>query len=112
MDIRPIKNEQDLTWALAEVETYFLNEPEAGTAEATRFDILVGLIQGYEARHWAIDAPASKPSAAEQRQLRIGALTKKVARSGMIGRHAKTGRPVRFGTARNVRLNRRTQRTG
>ena len=108
MNIRPIKTEDDLTWALAEVEPYFVNEPEPGTVEAARFDILVGLIQGYEAQHWAIEAPDAKPSAAGQKQLRIH----KIARFSMIGRNARTGRFVRFGTARNVRLNRRIQRIG
>ncbi len=31
MDIRPIRTEADYEWALAEVEQYFVNEPEAGT---------------------------------------------------------------------------------
>jgi antitoxin component HigA of HigAB toxin-antitoxin module len=106
MDIRPIKTEDDLTWALAEVEPYFLNEPEPGTAEAIRFDILVGLIQGYEAQHWAIDVPAPKQLAAEHRRLRFRALSKKIARSRTIGRNAKAGRFITFGRTRNVRLNR------
>lgn len=48
MDIRPIRNDDDLAWALAEVEHYFDNEPAPGTPEADRFDLLSTLIEAYE----------------------------------------------------------------
>ena len=50
MDIRPIRTETDLTWALAEIEPYFDSQPEPGTADADRFDVLATLIAAYEAR--------------------------------------------------------------
>ncbi|GEM_PF-2525596 len=55
MNIRPIRTEEDLTWALAEVEPYFLNEPEKGTEEAVRFEVLADLIRAYETLHWSIE---------------------------------------------------------
>jgi len=57
MDIRPIRTDADYEWALAEVEHYFEHEPEPGTPEADRFDVLSDLIEAYENRHWPIDAP-------------------------------------------------------
>ena len=57
MDVRPIRTETDYEAALKEIEQYFENEPEAGTAEADRFDLLAALIGAYEQAHWAIDAP-------------------------------------------------------
>ena len=57
MDIRPIRSEADYDWALAEIEQYFAHEPEKGTPEADRFDVLAALIQSYEAQHWRVDAP-------------------------------------------------------
>ncbi len=57
MDIRPIKSEGDYDWALAEVAAYFENEPEPGSPEGDRFDVLAGLIEGYESRNWPIEAP-------------------------------------------------------
>jgi HTH-type transcriptional regulator/antitoxin HigA len=39
MDVRPIRNDDDLAWALAEVEPYFVNE----------------LIEAYEAKHYPIE---------------------------------------------------------
>lgn len=57
MDIRPIRNESDYDWALMEIAHYFEREPAPGTADAARFDVLASLIEAYEAKHWAIEAP-------------------------------------------------------
>jgi HTH-type transcriptional regulator/antitoxin HigA len=54
-NIRAIRNEADYDWALAEIEPYFLNEPEHGTPAAERFDVLADLIEAYEAKHWPIE---------------------------------------------------------
>ena len=56
-NIRPIRTEADYDWALAEIAPYFSNEPRTGSAEADRFDVLAGLIEGYESKHWAIELP-------------------------------------------------------
>jgi HTH-type transcriptional regulator/antitoxin HigA len=50
MDIRPIRDETDLAWALAEVGRYFDAPPAKGTPEADRFDVLSTLIETYEDR--------------------------------------------------------------
>lgn len=55
MEIRRIYTEADYDWALVEIEAYFANEPEPGSAEARRFDELAMLIEAYEARHWPIE---------------------------------------------------------
>ena len=57
MNIRPIKTETDYQWALNEIEQYFNDEPPAGSPEGNRFDVLATLIEAYENRHHAIDAP-------------------------------------------------------
>jgi HTH-type transcriptional regulator/antitoxin HigA len=57
MDVRPIRTEADYDAALKEIEQYFDEEPEPGTAEADRFDVLAALIGAYEQAHWPIDAP-------------------------------------------------------
>ena len=54
-NIRAIRTEADYDWALAEIEQYFLKEPELGTAAADRFDVLAALIEAYEAKHWPIE---------------------------------------------------------
>jgi HTH-type transcriptional regulator/antitoxin HigA len=52
MDIRPIRTQADLDWALAEIAPYFDNQPEPGTPEADRFDVLAELIEAYEDKHF------------------------------------------------------------
>lgn len=58
MDIRPIKTDADYDWALAEITPYFENQPEPGTPEGDRFDVLAVLIEGYESQHWEVAASA------------------------------------------------------
>jgi len=56
-DIRPIRTEADYDRALAEIEQYFENEPDVGTPESDRFEVLATLIEAYEAKYWPIDPP-------------------------------------------------------
>ena len=53
--VRPIHDEADYEAALAEVDA--LMDAVPGTPEGDRLDVLVTLIEAYEARRWAIDAP-------------------------------------------------------
>jgi HTH-type transcriptional regulator/antitoxin HigA len=53
MDIRPIRSDSDLRWAIAEVAPYFENPPPQGSADADRFDVLSDLIEAYENRHFS-----------------------------------------------------------
>jgi len=55
--IRPIRSEADYDAAVEEIERYFENEPEPGTVEADRFDLLALTIQDYERNHWPIEPP-------------------------------------------------------
>lgn len=57
MDIRPLRAEADYEWALTEIAAYFDKEPERGTPDADRFDVLAMLIESYEAKHWPIEPP-------------------------------------------------------
>jgi HTH-type transcriptional regulator / antitoxin HigA len=53
--VRPIHTEEDYEAVLAEVDE--LMEAVPGTPEGDRLDVLVTLIEAYEARHWPIEAP-------------------------------------------------------
>ena len=53
--VRPIRTEEDYDAALAQVDT--LMDAIPGTPEGDRLDVLVTLIEAYEARHWPIGAP-------------------------------------------------------
>ena len=57
MDIRPIRNKKDYEAALKTVLPWFDQEPEAGSEDADRFEILITLIQAYEAKHHPITPP-------------------------------------------------------
>lgn len=57
MDVRPIRNDDDLAWAIAEVSVYFENQPEPGSPEADRFDVLSDLIEAYENKVHPIGEP-------------------------------------------------------
>lgn len=57
MDLKPIRSDADLDWALAEVEQYFDEPPASGTQEADRFDLLTDLIEAYENREYPIEGP-------------------------------------------------------
>lgn len=56
MDIRPIRTEADYNWALEEIERYFDEQPEPGSPEGDRFDVLAGLLKVYEDTHHPIEA--------------------------------------------------------
>ncbi|AWC21642.1 putative transcription regulator containing HTH domain protein [Aminobacter sp. MSH1] len=56
-NIRPIRSDEDLQWAVAEIAQYFEHEPEPGSADAERFDVLSTLIEAYEDKHYPIEMP-------------------------------------------------------
>jgi len=57
MDIRPIHTDADYQAALRVVSTLMDSDPEPGTPDGDRLDILATLVQAYEARHFPIAAP-------------------------------------------------------
>lgn len=57
MNIRPIHSEEDYRAALKDVSALFENEPEPGTAEGDYFDIMITLIEAYEAKQFPLDLP-------------------------------------------------------
>jgi len=52
MEIKPIHNEADHTAALKEIEQ--LLDSQRGTPEGERMDVLVTLVEAYEAKHFPI----------------------------------------------------------
>ncbi len=55
MEIRPIKTEQDYDAALAEVEALWGAEPD--TPKGDKLDVLITLVEAYEAKHYPIAPP-------------------------------------------------------
>ena len=54
MNIKPIRNDEDLHAAFQRLEAVF--QAEAGTPEADEMEVLVTLIEVYENRHYPIQA--------------------------------------------------------
>jgi HTH-type transcriptional regulator/antitoxin HigA len=57
MNIDPIRTKTGYKRALRKVSAYFDNEPEPGTEDGDRFEILASLVEAYEAKHLPIEAP-------------------------------------------------------
>ncbi|BBP46995.1 DNA-binding protein [Thiosulfatimonas sediminis] len=55
MDIRPIKTDADYRAALNDIENLMMAEPD--TVEGEKLDILVTLVEAYEAKHFTMDLP-------------------------------------------------------
>ena len=55
MDIRPIKTDADYRAALNDIENLIMAEPD--TVEGEKLDILVTLVEAYEAKHFPMDLP-------------------------------------------------------
>lgn len=55
MNIKPIKNEADYDAALTEIEGLMGAAPD--TPKSDRLEILVTLVEAYEATHWPLEAP-------------------------------------------------------
>lgn len=55
MNIRPIKTDADYRAALKEIET--LMTAASNTAEGENLDVLVTLVEAYEAKHYPLDLP-------------------------------------------------------
>ncbi len=55
MDVKPLHNERDYDWAIREVSRYFESEPEPGTADGDRFEVLSTLIKAFEDKHFATE---------------------------------------------------------
>ncbi len=59
MDVRPIHTEGDYKAVLRELSAYFENEPEPGTRDGDRFEILLTLVEEHEAKHYPVDHSGS-----------------------------------------------------
>ena len=57
MDIKPIKTEVDYDAALKEIERLMESEVEPDTPAGDRLEVLVTLVEAYEAKHYPIGLP-------------------------------------------------------
>jgi HTH-type transcriptional regulator/antitoxin HigA len=95
MDIRPIRTKADYRAALKEAERLWDAEP--GTAEGDRVEVLVTLIEAYEAKH--VPIPAPDPIAAIEFMMDQKGLTRRdlepaIGRSGRVSEVLTRKRPL------------------
>lgn len=57
MNIKPIRNDDDYKATLKEVAALMEGDPEIDTPDGDRLDVLVTLVQAFEARHYPMQAP-------------------------------------------------------
>lgn len=85
MDIKPIKSEADYRATLREIEG--LMGSKADTPEGDRLDVLVTLVQAYEARHYPMDYPDPVEAIKfrmEQQGLTVDDLAPAIGRSNRV----------------------------
>lgn len=75
MNIHPIRTRKDYKSALRELSVYFDDEPEPGSEDGDRFEILTTLVEAYEAQHFPIESP--DPIEAIRFRMEQGGLTVK-----------------------------------
>jgi HTH-type transcriptional regulator/antitoxin HigA len=92
MNIRPIKSEADYDWALKQIERYFEKEPQPGSPEADRFDVLAALIDAYESKRWQIE-PADPVEAIWARMQQTGLAQSDLAR--LLGSRSRASEIMR-----------------
>lgn len=95
MDIKPLKSEADYQAALKEIET--LMHAEADTPQGDRLDVLVTLVEAYEARHFPLDLPDPVEAikfAMEQKGLTVKDLEPMIGRSNRVHEILNHKRPL------------------
>ena len=95
ISIRPIKTEEDYDRALAAVERLMDADPD--TPEGDALDVLVTLVQAYEAKRWAIDLPdpiEAIRARMEQQNLRPKDLEPFLGPSGRVSEVLNRRRPL------------------
>lgn len=97
MEIKPIRTEADNRAALAEISKLMASDPELGTPDGDRLDVLVTLVQAFEARHYPI-GPADPIEAIkfrmEQQGLTVHDLEPMIGRSNRVYEVLSRRRPL------------------
>ena len=105
MEIRPIHTEADYKAALREISALMDTDPDHGTPDGDRLDVLAILVQAYEAKHYPISAP--DPIEAIKFRLEQGGLSIKdlepmIGRSNRVYEVLGRKRPLTLGMIRRL----------
>jgi HTH-type transcriptional regulator / antitoxin HigA len=103
MDIKPIKTKRDYEAALRAIEP--LMSAKRNTPEGDRLDVLVTLIEAYEARHFPLDLPDPVEAikfVMEQRNLTVKDLVPYIGRPNRVYEVLNRKRPLTMAMAWNL----------
>lgn len=103
VEVSPIRTEQDYEAALAAVEGLMAARPD--TPEGDRLDVLVALVQAYEAEHHSIEAPdpiSLLQFVMEQRGLDRSALQPMIGDRGRVSEVMARKRPLTLAMIRRL----------
>jgi len=105
MDIKPIRTDADYKAALKEVAALMESDPALGTPDGDRLDVLVTLVQAFEARHYAIDLPDPIEAIKfrmEQQDLKPKDLEPMIGRSNRVYEILNRKRPLTMSMVRKL----------
>jgi HTH-type transcriptional regulator/antitoxin HigA len=108
MDIRPIHTDADHKATLKEITALMESDPDAGTPEGDRLDILVTLVQAYEAKHFPITAPDPVDAIKfrmDQSGLSIKDLESSIGKSNRVYEVLSRKRPLTLAMIRRLHRN-------
>ncbi len=105
MEIRPIHTEADYKAALREISALMEADPDYGTPDGDRLDVLAILVQAYEVKHYPISPP--DPIEAIKFRLEQGGLSIKdlepmIGRSNRVYEVLGRKRPLTLGMIRRL----------
>lgn len=95
MDIKPIRTKRDYERTLRSIET--LMAAKRSSADGDRLDVLVTLIEAYEAKHFPLDLPdpvAAIKFVMEQRNLTVKDLVPYIGRANRVYEVLNRKRPL------------------
>ena len=105
MEIKPIKTRKDYEAALVAIEE--LMGAKRNTAEGDRLDVLVTLVEAYEARHFPLDLPdpvAAIKLVMEQRNLTVKDLVPFIGQPNRVYEVLNHKRPLTMAMAWKLHL--------
>lgn len=108
MKLKPIRTEQDYNAALRKASAFFNKEPEPGSPDGDRFEMLAMLIEDYEQKHYLIDAPDAIEAIKfrmEQSGLTPKDLTPMIGRINRVYEILSYKRPLTLAMIRRLHLN-------
>lgn len=108
MKLKPIRTEQDYNAALRKASAFFNKEPEPGSPDGDRFEMLTMLIEDYEQKHYLIDAPDAIEAIKfrmEQSGLTPKDLTPMIGRINRVYEILSYKRPLTLAMIRRLHLN-------